>query len=74
MNLGAGEIALVALAALVLFGPKRLPEIARTLGKAMREFRRATSELTEELKAGLEDEAPARSPKAVKDPRPGPRG
>lgn len=75
MNLGAGEIAFIALAALILFGPKRLPEIARTVGKTLREFRRATGELTEELKAGL-DEPPSTSPKPdpPRELRPGPRG
>lgn len=75
MNLGAGEIAFIALAALILFGPKRLPEIARTVGKALREFRRATGELTEELKAGL-DEPGSTSPKPdpPRELRPGPRG
>ena len=38
-NIGPGEILLLALVALVLFGPKRLPEIGRSLGTAMREFR-----------------------------------
>lgn len=75
LNLGAGEIALIVLAALILFGPKRLPEIARNVGKALREFRRATGELTDELKAGLEEPPSggekSRPPKSF---RPGPRG
>lgn len=66
MNVGAMEIAFVALVALLLFGPRRLPEIARNLGKALREFRRATNELSEELRTGLED--------SPEEPRPGPRG
>ena len=39
------EMAIVLLVALVLFGPKKLPELARTLGKAISEFRRAQNEL-----------------------------
>lgn len=44
-NLGSGEIALIAVAALLILGPKRLPELARGLGRFMREFRRQTDEV-----------------------------
>lgn len=44
-SIGAGEIVLIFLVALLLFGPERLPEIGRALGKAAREFRRAESEV-----------------------------
>jgi sec-independent protein translocase protein TatB len=44
-NIGTGEIALIAVAALLLLGPKRLPELARGIGKFMREFRRQTDEV-----------------------------
>jgi sec-independent protein translocase protein TatA len=38
-NIGTGEIVLLLLVALLLFGAKRLPEIGRSLGKGMREFK-----------------------------------
>jgi len=44
-NIGAGEMALIAVVALLVLGPKRLPELARGLGKFMREFRRQTDEV-----------------------------
>lgn len=44
-NIGTGEIALIAVAALLLLGPQRLPELARGIGKFMREFRRQTDEV-----------------------------
>lgn len=44
-GLGVPELMLIFIIALVLFGPKRLPEIGRTLGKAMGEFKKATDEL-----------------------------
>lgn len=47
---GVQEMVVIFLVALVLFGPKKLPELGRTLGKALTEFRRAQSE----LKATLE--------------------
>ncbi len=44
-NVGAGEIAIILIAALLLLGPDKLPELARGLGKFMREFRRQTDEV-----------------------------
>jgi len=41
MNLGMGQIALLIVLALVLFGPKRLPEVGSAAGKAIREFKSA---------------------------------
>jgi sec-independent protein translocase protein TatA len=43
--LGTGEIVFIFVLALLLFGPKELPKIGKTIGKAMTEFRRAQSEL-----------------------------
>src|ERR1700722_19237687 len=42
---GVQEMLVIFLVALVLFGPKKLPELGRTIGKAITEFRRAQSEL-----------------------------
>jgi Tat protein translocase TatB subunit len=44
-NIGSGELALIAVVALLVLGPKRLPELARGIGKFMREFRRQTDEV-----------------------------
>lgn len=44
-NLGAGEIILILVVALLVLGPRRLPELARGIGKFMREFRRQTDEV-----------------------------
>ena len=43
--IGAQEMILIFLVALVLFGPKKLPELGRLLGKGLTEYRRAKSEL-----------------------------
>lgn len=45
-GIGPMELLLILVIALVVFGPKRLPEIGRALGKGLREFRRATSDLS----------------------------
>jgi sec-independent protein translocase protein TatA len=44
-SLGIPEIAFIFVLALLIFGPKKLPEIGRTLGRGMAEFRKATNEL-----------------------------
>jgi TatA/E family protein of Tat protein translocase len=44
-SLGVMEIALIVAVALIVFGPRKLPEIGRTIGKALGEFRKATDDL-----------------------------
>jgi len=57
-GIGMPELIVILVVALVVLGPKRLPEVARQLGKAMAEFRRQSSDLLEEFQsqAMLEDE------------------
>jgi Tat protein translocase TatB subunit len=49
LNLGFGEIAVILVVALVFIGPKMLPELATNLGKAIREIRKATSDIRQEI-------------------------
>ncbi|HBA40572.1 MAG: twin-arginine translocase TatA/TatE family subunit [Candidatus Binatota bacterium] len=49
-GIGMPELILILALALIVLGPKRLPEIARALGKGLAEFRRTTDELKEELR------------------------
>lgn len=51
-SLGFSELLMVFAVALLVFGPRKLPEIGRSIGRALGEFRRATNE----LKHTLEDE------------------
>jgi sec-independent protein translocase protein TatB len=44
-NLGAGEIAIILIAALLILGPKQLPELARGLGKFLKDFRKQTDDV-----------------------------
>lgn len=74
---GAGEVVIIAVFALLVFGPRRLPEMARSAGRAFREFRRATAEVTDELRSMGEvgsDQNATPPPKNRPGPKPGPRG
>jgi TatA/E family protein of Tat protein translocase len=55
-SIGGPEILLIFVLALLLFGPRRLPEIGKTIGKTLGEFRRATSEFTVSLEREVEIE------------------
>ena len=58
-GIGVPELLVILVVALIVLGPKRLPEVAKSLGKAFAEFRRATSDLSEELheaRASLEED------------------
>lgn len=55
MNLGASEIFLVVLIVLLLFGGRRLPELARRIGKGLAEFRRATQQIQHEINQPLSE-------------------
>ena len=49
MGMGGMEIFIILMIALVIFGPKKLPEMGRSLGKAIREFKSVGTELQDEL-------------------------
>ena len=48
-GLGGGEILLILFIILLLFGAKKLPELAKGLGKGIKEFKKASNEVTEEI-------------------------
>jgi sec-independent protein translocase protein TatA len=71
-NLGMTEMAIVFVIALIVFGPRRLPEIGRSLGSAMREFRRSLNQIQREIEQAdpvkpLKDEV-----NSILSPRPEP--
>ena len=49
-NIGTGEIILIILAILILFGAKKIPELAQGIGKGMKEFKKALKDVEEEVK------------------------
>jgi Tat protein translocase TatB subunit len=56
-SIGGPEVLLLFIVALLLFGPRRLPEIGRTLGKALADFRRATTDFRMNLEREVQMEA-----------------
>ncbi len=56
-SIGTSELMLIGLVALIVFGPRKIPELTRTIGKLMTEFRRSTDDFkrTWEQEAGFED-------------------
>ncbi len=50
-NLGAGEIILILLVILILFGAKKIPELARGIGKGMSEFKKGLRDVQDEIKS-----------------------
>lgn len=58
LGMGPGELMVIMVLALIVFGPQKLPEIGQGLGKAIGEFRRATSQITDEINRELSLEAP----------------
>ena len=66
LDIGILEIVLILLVALIIWGPGRIPEIARTLGKIVRAFKKASFDLTSELtkEVGREEKDHPYQPKA----------
>jgi len=58
-GVGMPELLVILVVALLVLGPKKLPEIARSLGRGMAEFRRASNEFTRTLSASLDEPPPA---------------
>lgn len=54
-NLGGGEIILILALILILFGARKLPELAKGLGQGIKEFKKATREVTDEIQASTDD-------------------
>ena len=54
-NLGAGEIILIVLVVLLLFGAKKIPELARGIGKGMSEFKKGLKDVESEIKSADND-------------------
>lgn len=60
--LGWSELLIIFFIILIIFGPRKLPEVAEAFGKSIQKFKRASREVEDEIQVGIEDEK--------KDPKP----
>ena len=77
-NIGPAELIVIFLVALLVVGPRRLPQLGRTIGKSLREFRRASDDLRQHFDLGIDDDefpeeepngqGPTSSPAQASDP------
>lgn len=66
MNLGFSEMIFIFFLALIIFGPKKLPEIGRQIGKALNEFKRASNEFKAQIESEINNlEAEVRTPEIL---------
>ena len=68
LDVGGPELLMIFFVILLLFGGEKLPDLARGLGKSMREFKKATAGVEEEIKKALE--APPENPKPKLETKP----
>jgi len=68
-NIGPWELILILVVALIVVGPGKLPEVAKSLGKATREFKKATTGIKKEFDEAIKSiDEPAQPPKAQTQP------
>lgn len=70
-SFGLPELGVILLIALIIFGPAQLPKIGRSVGKAIREFRASSQEVSKAIQEGIEgsdeEEAPKKKKKATEE-------
>ncbi len=69
-DIGLQELVVIFVIALLVFGPKNLPQLGRALGRAMREFRRASDEFRSTIETNLQINEPDPLPTPALDPAP----
>lgn len=79
MSIGTPELILCAVIGLLVLGPERLPEVARTVGKIFHEFRKISNDVTGQVRAFIDEEPPPAAPGDGRDytkpsPNPAPSG
>jgi sec-independent protein translocase protein TatA len=67
-NVGPLELMLILLVALLVVGPSKLPDVGRSIGRGLREFRKAQDEVQRSLRLSLDDEPPSRPMRGVGGP------
>jgi sec-independent protein translocase protein TatA len=64
-DFGGGQILLILALILIFFGARRIPELAKGLGQGIREFKKATREVTDEIQNAAEDKNPPPQPRQI---------
>ena len=72
-NLGMPELIFIFFLALLIFGPKKLPELGKQLGKGLGEFKRASNDLKRSIEEEVEKAAREEAPKSAPEPDPRPQ-
>jgi sec-independent protein translocase protein TatA len=70
LGMGAGEIMFVMAAALILFGANKIPQFAKGLGQAIKEFKKASTDVTNEIQTAINHEPPPPPPLALPPAKP----
>jgi sec-independent protein translocase protein TatA len=68
LGLSGGELVIVLVAVLILFGAKRIPEFAKGLGQGIKEFKKASQDVTTEFHNAMNQEPPPPTPPAARPP------
>ena len=66
-GIGVQELIIIAIIALLIVGPKKLPDLAKTLGKGFRDFKNATEGISDDLKDALKEEDKTKPDDGLKD-------
>ena len=69
-NIGPGELILILIIALVIIGPGRLPDVGAALGKSIREFRKASTDMAEATRIDTSPLPPTPQPNVLSNPAP----
>lgn len=69
LNIGPQELLVILVVALLVVGPSRLPELGRTLGRGLRELRRAQDEVQRTIRTVIDEPAQTPGPRAHRSPR-----
>jgi TatA/E family protein of Tat protein translocase len=67
-GIGFQEMLIILVVVLIFFGPKRLPDLAKSLGKGIAEFKKASEEVRKGIEEAVKEEAAAESPKSPETP------
>jgi len=68
-DLSIGKILLIVVVILIFFGPKKIPDLAQSLGKGIREFKKAMRDVTDEMQKPVNDEPKSSTQKSIESPQ-----